>query len=120
MTNNNQSENPYEYLRGQLKFSIGRVVATKAVAEKMEADWRFKKFCEDSLIRHITGDWGDLDEDDKKENDASLDVNDPGRILSAYNLTSELLVPYYQPDTKIWIITEWDRSVTTILYPSDY
>ena len=115
-----KDSNPYEYLKDQLKFPIGRVVATAAIAERMTNDHRFKKFCEDSLIKHMTGDWGDVDPDDKQQNDASADPENPGRILSVYNLTPELLVPYYQIDKKIWIITEWDRSVTTILYPSEY
>lgn len=55
------------------------------------------------------GDWGDLDEEDRKEND--LSVEEGFRILSAYELyTGE----------KVWIITEADRSSTTILLPSEY
>ncbi len=61
------------------------------------------------LARHITGDWGDLDAEDKAENDFS--VREGFRILSAYHL----------PDgTKVWLITEADRSVTTILLPEEY
>ena len=60
------------------------------------------------LARHVTGDWGDLSEDDKKENDFSVTRN--LRILSAYG-TGE---------SKLWIITEADRSATTILRPDEY
>lgn len=63
------------------------------------------------LARHLAGDWGDMDEHDKKENDYSLGKH--LRLFSAYNL----------PDSnngKIWIITEADRSATTILLPGDY
>ena len=60
------------------------------------------------LARHVTGDWGDLSDDDKKENDFS--VNKMLRILSAYGTG----------DNKLWIITEADRSVTTILRPDEY
>ena len=60
------------------------------------------------LARHVTGDWGDLSEDDKKENDFSVTRNQ--RILSAYG-TGE---------SKLWIITEADRSATTILRPDEY
>ena len=63
----------------------------------------------DLLIRHVTGDWGELDEEDKKENE--LSVKEGFRILSAYEL---------ETDVKVWVITEWDRSVTTILLPSEY
>lgn len=61
------------------------------------------------LQRHAVGDWGDLCFDDKAENDLSLEQG--FRILSAYHL---------QNLEKIWIITEADRSVTTILLPEDY
>ncbi len=57
----------------------------------------------------MTGDWGDLDDEDKKENE--LSVKQGFRILSAYNLEN---------GEKVWVITEWDRSVTTILLPEEY
>ena len=56
----------------------------------------------------MQGDWGDLDEDDKKENEFS--VLRHLRILSAYKIGNE----------KLWIITEADRSITTILLPDEY
>jgi hypothetical protein len=55
------------------------------------------------------GDWGDLDEEDRRENERSLE--DGCRLLSAYHL---------RDGTKIWIITEADRSATTLLLPSEY
>lgn len=61
------------------------------------------------LLRHQTGDWGDLEEEDKAENDFSL--GRALRLFSAYHL---------KDGTKIWIITEADRSATTILLPSEY
>ena len=61
------------------------------------------------LLRHVTGDWGDLDDEDKKENE--LSVKEGFRILSAYKLGT---------DVKVWVITEWDRSATTILLPDEY
>lgn len=61
------------------------------------------------LLRIMTGDWGDLDEEDKKENDMSLERGI--WIFSAYKLESGV---------KIWVITEWDRSAATILLPSVY
>ena len=60
------------------------------------------------LTRHITGDRGDLSADDKEENDYSLTRS--LRIFSAYGTG----------DSKLWIITEADRSVTTILRPDEY
>ena len=61
------------------------------------------------LERHVSGDWGELSEADKRENDASIEKG--FRILSAYR-TSE--------GVKLWVITEADRSATTILLPSEY
>ena len=62
------------------------------------------------LHRHISGDWGDLCDDDRRQNDAAL-ASGEDRLFSSYQVT---------PDLKLWIITEWDRSVTTLLLPSEY
>lgn len=62
-----------------------------------------------SLLRHLLGDWGDLDPEDKAANDQAL--IDEGRLFSAYHSAS---------GTKFWIITEADRSATTVLLPSEY
>jgi hypothetical protein len=61
------------------------------------------------LRRHEAGDWGDLCDEDKDVNREALENG--GRILSSY---------YVTPSDKIWIITEADRSVTTVLLPSEY
>lgn len=61
------------------------------------------------LARHVTGDWGDIPLEDKAANEQ--DLNQGGRLLSVYNLTD---------GGKIWIITEWDRSATTVLLPEEY
>lgn len=60
------------------------------------------------IQRHRQGDWGDLCDFDRKANDDALKHGD--RILSAYTIVG----------TKIWIITEWDRSITTVLFPEEY
>lgn len=89
------------------KFSLGQLVATPAALEAMVC-------AEDSadkyLRRHLNGDWGDCGTEDSKANDTALLAGDE-RLLSVYHLKDK---------TKIWIITEADRSVTTILLPSDY
>ena len=61
------------------------------------------------ITRHVTGDWGDLGTEDKQANEDALQQGQ--RLLSAYKL---------QTGQKIWLITEYDRSVTTLLLPSDY
>ena len=60
------------------------------------------------LFRHLTGDWGDMDEFDRQQND--LAVKDGGRIFSAYQTLAG----------KLWLITESDRSATTFLLPDEY
>ena len=87
-------------------FPLGQVVATPGAIEAMQ---EAKQDPLQLLYRHVTGDWGELDEEDKAENDFS--VQRGFRILSAYTLVTEV---------KIWLITEADRSVTTFLLPSEY
>lgn len=95
----------------ETKFPLGQTVATRGVHETMNNDSKFKDFCFKSLMRHCSGDWGDISDEDKRENDNALEQGE--RILSAYNYASD-------NSKKIWIITEWDRSVTTILFPDEY
>lgn len=90
------------------KFNLGQVVATRGVAYQMQEDKDFYEFVQKSFTRHATGDWGDLDEEDKEANEYALTHND--RIFSSY----------IKGEWKIYIITEWDRSYTTILFPSEY
>ena len=88
------------------KFSLGRIVATPGALEVLEeANQNPFEFLE----RHQAGDWGELCEDDKSENEFSL--KNGFRILSAYRTRNSL---------KIWVITEADRSVTTLLLPHEY
>ena len=90
------------------KFKPGRIVMSRGVNDLVAEDEGFAKFVWDSLKRHAMGDWGDLDEEDKKENEFSLDKN--LRLLSAYETGPR----------KIWIITESNREVSTILFPEEY
>jgi hypothetical protein len=63
----------------------------------------------DFLFRHLAGDWGELSPEDTAENELSL--REGFRLLSAYSL---------RDGTRIWVITESDRSATTILLPDEY
>jgi hypothetical protein len=86
-------------------FPLGRVVATPGALKLLE------EACEDALdylARHASGDWGELDLQDRRENERSL--RNSWRIISSYPVG----------ERTIWIITEADRSVTTILLPEDY
>ncbi len=87
-----------------MKLALGKLVATRGVFNGIGVTEEVLA----CLARHQNGDWGDLDEEDKETNNKALKLE--GRILSAYTVH----------DTKIWIITEWDRSVTTILLPEEY
>ena len=98
-----------DFIRSKAKFKLGQLVWTRGVNEKVAEDKEFAKFVMASLKRHAKGDWGDLCEADKQENELSLKVG--LRILSAYEKEG---LP------KIWIITEADRSATTILFPGEY
>jgi hypothetical protein len=90
-------------------FPLGRLFSTPGALEAL-GDANANADPLDYLMRHHTGDWGDLCADDKAQNDAA--VKDGGRIFSAYILTGTKV--------KIWIITEADRSCTTILLPDEY
>lgn len=86
------------------KFPLGQIVATANAINQVTPP----AFLE-ALARHHSGDWGTLSEEDWQANEAAL--KDGARLLSAYHTTSGV---------KFWIITEADRSVTTILLPEDY
>ena len=92
------------------KFKLGQVVATSGVYEMVGEDIKFNQFVAKSFERHCNGDWGDLDEEDKKANDFAL-RNGDDRLFSKYVFNEEV---------SIYIITEWDRSYTTILFPDEY
>ena len=62
-----------------------------------------------AMRRHTAGDWGELETEDKEQNDKA--VSEGCRILSAYKSES---------DVNFWVITEADRSVTTVLLPEEY
>ncbi len=89
-----------KFLPGQLVMTPGAMRAFQDAQESKP--WRH-------LHRHWRGDWGEICEEDKKEND--LSVEQGFRILSAYTLTTGV---------RIWVITEADRSATTFLLPEEY
>jgi hypothetical protein len=92
-----------------VRFRMGRTVMTRGVNDLVAENTAFAKFVVESLVRHATGDWGNLSAEDKEENDLSLKQG--LRLFSAYE--NEGL-------PKIWIITEADRSATTVLFPDEY
>jgi hypothetical protein len=91
-------------LHHRQKFPLGQVVITaNALAIIPPAEVNA------ALARHASGDWGELCREDKSENERAL--NGEGRLFSAYAA---------KDGPRFWIITESDRSVTTVLLPADY
>ena len=87
-------------------FDLGQLVATPGA---LTAHKKTEQNPMEFRSRHITGDWGDVSAEDGKSNDEALELGN--HVLSAYTLPS---------GTRIWIITEADRSSTTILLPEEY
>lgn len=93
---------------GMVTFKLGNIVMTRSIAIDVEESAKFAREVTKALRRYASGDWGDTcAEDAQMNNDA---VKNGDRILAAYNTSKGT----------IWILTEWDRSATTILYPEDY
>ena len=93
------------------KFDLGQIVATPGFLNKVGETTESEKnrVIAGILDKHPRGDWGDICDEDKKENDKSL--KNGFRLMSVYK---------FADDTKFWVITEWDRSVTTLLLPEEY
>lgn len=85
-------------------FKPGRLVATPGVLKKVPGIELTS-----ALTRHLRGDWGDVCDEDRATNDRAVKSGE--RIFSVYHSGSGV---------KFWIITEWDRSATTILLPDEY
>jgi len=88
----------------QGKFALGRTVITPNALECLHPEDVLA-----AMVRHATGDWGDCCQEDRDENELSL--QEGLRLLSIYHDRS---------GKKFWIITEADRSATTVLLPEDY
>lgn len=95
-------------------FHTGQIVASRGVYDLACQNQDFAQFVQKSLNRHVKGEWGDADDEDKQTNDQALKQGT--RLLSAYN---DDRFPKHGVAT-IWIITEADRSATTILFPDEY
>lgn len=97
-------------LRPGAKFPLGRVTTTAGAAEVLGGGDGpvAAEACRSLLDRHLAGDWGDMDAEDKETNERAL--AEGGRLMSAY----------FHDGQKLWVITEADRSATTILTPNEY
>ena len=91
-------------MANQAKFSLGQTVITPtALGQLTQADVLR------ALTRHVAGDWGDVVPEDREANEQAITAS--ARLLSVYRSASGV---------KFWVITEWDRSATTVLLPEDY
>lgn len=92
------------------KFELGEVVCTPSVMLRVQQDGEFCAFIHRSFEKYVIGDWGDTCEENRETNERAI-INGE-RIRAIYK--------YPGDGTTIWVITEWDRSVTTILFPNEY
>ena len=86
------------------RVAMGQIMATPGALRELDEEDRLLGLC-----RHQRGDWGNLDEGDCESNEQAL--VEGSRLLSSYTARN---------GRRFWIITEWDRSVTTILLPEEY
>lgn len=87
------------------RFKLGQLVTTRGFLARHGDD---VDLVATLIARHAAGDWGDLGDEDKRANEIALEYG--YRILSAYDT----------PKGKVWVITEADRSATTVLLPEEY
>lgn len=91
------------------KFKLGDIIMTTGLKEMIERESLVPPLIVKHLLkRHATGDWGDVDDEDKQTNNDGVDNG--MRLVSSYTVSGE----------KVWIITEADRSSTTLLLPEEY
>jgi len=86
------------------KFRLGHLVSTPNALATLTQDDILA-----GIYRHSAGDWGEVDEHDRRQNEVALEKG--GRLFSAYRSTKGV---------KFWLITEADRSSSTVLLPEDY
>lgn len=86
------------------KFPLGEMFATASAVARFPSETLLA-----CLNRHASGDWGDLDPEDRAANEAALSSG--GRLFSSYRVAE---------GGRLWVITEHDRSATTVLLPEDY
>ena len=102
---NHRSPNSQNLETGKPLFTLGMIVATRGVLAHLD---RHALDAQGYLTRHVTGDWGDIPQEDAESNRDAVKYG--ARILSAFDMVGE----------RVWIITEADRSSTTLLFPSEY
>ena len=89
-------------------FTLGQVVMTQGIHQLVFEDKLNFADLMTMLLKHQAGDWGEVDVEDREVNDRALATNE--HLVSVYTIN----------ETRIWVITEADRSSTTILLPEEY
>lgn len=89
------------------RFDMGQIVVTVGADITLA---QIERHPVQLIARHVQGDWGNLCEHDRELNEQALNPDFPTRLFSAYNIEDE----------RFYVITEWDRSVTTVLRPDEY
>ena len=92
-----------------MKFDLGKIVMTLNISDNMDKNYKFYQEVVESLEKYKLCDWGKTDDGDKEVNDYAV-KNGEDSILAVYSTCKG----------DIWILTEWDRSCTTILFPNEY
>ncbi len=95
-------------------FKMGALVTTGGISKRMEQDLLFRVGVQQAISNHSNGDWGNLSEGDKQANDDAIKAEQEGLP------TDSLLSVYYIGGEKIYISTEWNREVTTVMFPYEY
>jgi hypothetical protein len=99
-----------------MRFKLGQLVTTAGVNSEMREDIKFSDFVYKSLRRYRKEDWGDMCEEDRELNNSAVEnISEDGQYLDG-----RIFAVYKYANWKIWIITEYDMSVTTILFPDEY
>lgn len=119
-----------DHLSKAPKFTFGQMILTDWVDDSMHNNEAFHDFVIYSINKYLQADWWDTHPDDIPMNDESYMHTDKQRLLAAYNLPDVICRPCIQAEwindrdwghpRSIWIITEYDHSVTTVLFPSEY
>lgn len=92
------------------KFELGQIVRTTSINNLVAEDNQFAADVSNALARYTQADFSDMEyQDDVESNNRAIETGEE-RIFAAYNTCKG----------KIWIITEWDRSITTVLFPDEY
>ena len=102
-----EPSNPDRYTPGQPQFDLGQVVMTAGVQDLLTGEDDMQRL-RNIITHHREGDWGAVDSEDQATNDSAVEEGE--RIMGVHTLAGQ----------RIWVITEWDRSVTTALLPEEY